>query len=202
MFDIKKRRLQLGLSVAQVAEAVGVAAPTVSRWESGNIQNMKRNHIQALAGVLHVSPLDILEIQDTEEDKPRFVKIPVFSSVSAGNGAFADGNIDSYIEIPQDVAKNGEYFGLIVSGDSMQPEIMDRDIIIVKRNTNPRDGQIVVAIINGDEGFCKRYTRFKNGIGLISSNPAYRSFIYTQKEIENLPVRIIGTVEQLIRKVY
>ena len=197
MFDIKKRRLELGLLINQVADAVGVSAATVSRWESGHIQNMKRNHVEALANVLRVSPYLLLGI---EEKPKRFVPIPVYSSVSAGNGAYADGNIDSYIEIPESLARRGEFFGLVVTGDSMEPEIMNNDIIIVNRTGEPREGQIVVAIVNGDEGFCKRFVRHENGIGLLSTNPAYRPLIFTHKEIESKPVRIVGTVEQLIRR--
>ncbi len=57
---IKTRRLQLGLTMKDVADYVRVSEGTVSRWESGNIANMKRNNIYLLAKILNVSPLVIL----------------------------------------------------------------------------------------------------------------------------------------------
>ena len=57
---IKKRRVELGLTMKEVADAVGVSEATVSRWESGDIANMKRDRIEALAIALDVSPMLIL----------------------------------------------------------------------------------------------------------------------------------------------
>ncbi len=58
--NLRERRLELGLSQAYVAKAVGVSESTISRWESGNIANMKRPYIVAYARALHVSPADII----------------------------------------------------------------------------------------------------------------------------------------------
>ena len=60
---IYNRRIELGLSQSEVAEAVGVSKAAVSRWESGDIANMKRNRIAKLAEVLQVSPLQILGME-------------------------------------------------------------------------------------------------------------------------------------------
>lgn len=57
---IKNRRLVLGLTLKDVAAAVGVSEGTVSRWEAGNITNMKRNRIASLAKVLQIPPSVIM----------------------------------------------------------------------------------------------------------------------------------------------
>lgn len=57
---LKERRLELGLTMKQVAEAVGVSEGTISRWESGEISNMKRSRIAALAKILNMKPSDIV----------------------------------------------------------------------------------------------------------------------------------------------
>lgn len=57
---VKMKRLEYGLTLKQVAERVGVTEATVSRWESGDIENIRRNHIAKLAEVLHISPMAIL----------------------------------------------------------------------------------------------------------------------------------------------
>ena len=61
---LKKRRLELGLTLEEVADAVGVGKSTVRKWEVGLIQNMRRDNIQKLAEALQLSPLDLLEFQE------------------------------------------------------------------------------------------------------------------------------------------
>ena len=68
---IRKRRIELGLMMQDVADAVGVSEATVSRWESGHIDNMRRDKIYALSRVLQVSPLVILGMRDYEEDEDK-----------------------------------------------------------------------------------------------------------------------------------
>ena len=57
---IKDRRLELGLTMKEVAKAVGVSEGTISRWESGEISNMKRSRIASLAKVLKLQPSDLV----------------------------------------------------------------------------------------------------------------------------------------------
>lgn len=60
---IRSRRQELGLTLLDVAKAVGVSEGTVSKWESGHINSMKRNRIYALSQILQISPLAIIGIQ-------------------------------------------------------------------------------------------------------------------------------------------
>ena len=60
---LKIRRKEMGLTLLDVANACGVSEATVSRWESGDIENMRRSKIAAYAKVLHVSPHVILEVE-------------------------------------------------------------------------------------------------------------------------------------------
>lgn len=80
MGDIKKllrdRREQLGLTMKEVAEACGVSEGAVSRWESGDIANMRRSRIVLLAKVLKISPLQILEIENGENEGDVFTASP------------------------------------------------------------------------------------------------------------------------------
>lgn len=69
MIDLKARRLELGLTMAEVAKAIGVSEATVSRYESGNIKNMRRDRIENYSKVLNVSPALFIGIeQETERD--------------------------------------------------------------------------------------------------------------------------------------
>ena len=67
MFSIKERRTELGMTLRELADKVGVSESTVSRWETGNIANMRRNKIEALANALGVSPLKIAWMDDASE---------------------------------------------------------------------------------------------------------------------------------------
>ena len=60
---IKARRLELGLTLEEVGEAVGVGKSTVRKWETGHIQNMRRDRIAMLAKVLQINPSLLIEVQ-------------------------------------------------------------------------------------------------------------------------------------------
>ena len=64
---IRQRREELHLSQLSVAKFVGVSESTVSRWESGNIANMKRNNIARLAKILQLSPIIFIDVNETKE---------------------------------------------------------------------------------------------------------------------------------------
>lgn len=68
---LKRRRADLGLTLAQIAEQMGVAEATVQRWESGNIKSIRHGKIAKLAEILHVSPAEIMGWEDTANtEKP------------------------------------------------------------------------------------------------------------------------------------
>ena len=69
MFDLKQRRIQLGLTMLEVAKLVGVSEATISRYESGNIKNMRRDRIEKYAKALQVSPSEFLNIDDFHSTK-------------------------------------------------------------------------------------------------------------------------------------
>lgn len=62
-FDLKQRRLELKMTLKDVANIVGVGESTVRKWELGIISNMKRDKIELLAKALKVSPLDIMGVK-------------------------------------------------------------------------------------------------------------------------------------------
>ena len=89
---------------------------------------------------------------------------------------------------------SGRYFGLRIKGDSMQPRMVDGDVVIVRCQPDAESGDVVIVQVNGDEATCKRLSKHPSGISLISFNPAYEPFTYTNEQIESLPVTIIGKV--------
>ena len=95
-FNLKKRREELNLSQESVAESIGVTKATVSKWEKGDIANMKRDKIALLAKVLKVSPLSILGLEDVS-DSDR-VMIPILGTIMCGEPILAEENIEGYRE--------------------------------------------------------------------------------------------------------
>ena len=95
------------------------------------------------------------------------------------------------------MAKGGEYFGLKIKGHSMEPRIVNGDTVIVRKQDDAEDGDIVIAIVNGDDGVCKRLKKYTDSIVLVSLNPAYEPMIFTSEEQVSKPVRIIGKVVEL-----
>lgn len=67
---IKSRRQELGLTLEDVAQAVGVGRSTVRKWETGMIKNMGRDKIAALAKVLQISPVELVPMPNSEANRP------------------------------------------------------------------------------------------------------------------------------------
>lgn len=130
-------------------------------------------------------------------DSTNGVRIPVLGRVAAGIPIYAEENIIDWEEIPQEMSKKGEYFGLEIRGHSMEPRIYDGDVVIVHKQPDAESGQIAIVSVNGDDATCKRLVKYENGITLMSFNPSYAPMVFTDKEKENLPLQIWGVVEEV-----
>ena len=110
-------------------------------------------------------------------------------------------NILDTEEISADMLKGGkQYFGLRVKGNSMEPEYLDGDTLILEKVDDCESGDDCVVMVNGNDGTFKRVFKNENGIILQPLNPSYSPIIYTNEQIETLPVRIIGVVVEFRRK--
>lgn len=208
---IYDRRTELGITQKEVADFVGVSEATVSRWESGHIDNMRRDRIAALSKILRLSPLAIMGIDDTDLSSrlpnmvpidARTFRVPIVGRVAAGRPIVADEEIIGYEYIDNKYSKDGhEYFGLRIVGKSMEPTIMDGDIVIVRRQNYVENGEIAIVLIDGEEATAKEVKESADGITLIGHNAAvYTPHFYSAQEVKTLPVQIIGRVVQSIRK--
>ena len=158
---IKILREQLNLTLEQVGNIVGVGKSTVRKWETGEIANMRRDKIAALAKALHTTPaylMDWKEETDKNEPLAKGVTIPVLGYVRAGYPIYAEENIIDYEEISNAMAAKGEFFGLRVCGISMEPQIFEGDIVIVRKQPDIESGEIAVVLVNGSDGTVKKVT--------------------------------------------
>lgn len=135
----------------------------------------------------------------TDELGNPVVSIPLLGTVKAGYDYLAQENWIGNVDISKKLADSGEFFALTVKGDSMFPVLVEDDIVIVKKQEDFENGDIVVAIINGDEATIKKGKKSDNSILLQPLNTSYEPLIFTNEEMKSIPVKIIGIVKQLKR---
>ncbi|MDO4473849.1 MAG: XRE family transcriptional regulator [Eubacteriales bacterium] len=121
-------------------------------------------------------------------------QIPVLGEVAAGQPIFAEEKYIGYEDISEKMAKSGTFFGLKIKGDSMSPRISEGDTVIVRQQEDAESGDVVIVLINGETATCKRLMKYAEGITLLSFNPTYEPMTFSNKEILEKPVKIIGKV--------
>jgi len=105
--------------------------------------------------------------------------IPVLGSIAAGTPIEAIQNEVTRIPLPENIEKNGQFFGLKVSGDSMiEAGINDGDTVIIKKSDTAENGKIVVALIDDHEAMLKRLRRKGKTVALESANRNYETKIF------------------------
>lgn len=195
---IKSRRIEMNYTMKELAEKVGVSEGTISRWESGDISNMRRDKIVSLAKTLRISPAAIMEWDEqVQETKSNSTRIPVLGRVAAGIPIEMVEDVIDWEEIDDATAKLGTIFALSIKGDSMEPRIVSGDVVIVRQQDDAESGDIVIVSVNGDDATCKRLRKYKDGIELVSSNPSYSPIFFSNDEIIAKPVKILGKVIEL-----
>ena len=116
---------------------------------------------------------------DAENSNVENSEIPVLGEIAAGTPVEAIQNEVSRIQLPDNMKKNGEYFGLKVQGDSMiEAGISEGDTVIVKKTDTADNGKIVVALIDDHEAMLKRIRRKGKTIALESANRNYETKIF------------------------
>lgn len=187
-----------GLKQADLVEKTGISKGALSSYISGRY-SPKQNNIYLISKALSVNeawlmgadvPMERIEIKGTKE-------IPVLGRVAAGIPINAITEIIDTEEISEELAKTGDFFALKIKGYSMEPRIVDGDVVIVKQQEDAENGDTVIALVNGDDAVCKRLRKYRDGLELISNNPAYAPMFFDKETIETKPVRIIGKVVEL-----
>ena len=106
-------------------------------------------------------------------------EIPVLGKIAAGTPIEAIQNQVSKVVLPEELSKNGEHFGLKVSGDSMiEAGINDGDTVIVKKADTANNGQIVVALVDDHEAMLKRIRKKGKVVALESANKRFETKIF------------------------
>lgn len=190
---IKFVRKKKPMTQSFLADLLGVDRRTIINWES-NETEPSREMIERLADVLGTSKDYIM--YGTNNIK----KIPVFGKVAAGIPLEAIEEVLDYEEIPAHWGNASEYFALKVFGDSMQPRMYENDVVIVRKQSDVDNGDIAIVLVNGADATIKKILKTLEGITLQPLNFNYSPVFYSKKDIERLPVIILGKVVELRAK--
>lgn len=198
---IAQLREEKGLSQLEFAHKVNINNSVMNRIEKG-IRPIRDDELIAISKCLGVSIDYLLGNAPAKAAQlklaGRGVRIPVLGRVVAGIPIEAVEEILDYEEITPELAATGEFFALKIRGHSMEPRMMEGDVVIVRRQDDVESGDIAIVLVNGNEATVKRVKKQEEGITLIATNTSvYEPHFYSNKEIKNLPVQILGKVVEL-----
>ena len=200
--NIKSRRLELNMTQTDLATKLGYADKSmIAKIEKGAV-DLPQSKILAFADALHITPGDLMRLDGVlnPNTSTKGVKINVLGRVAAGIPIDAIEDIIDTEEITIELARTGSFFGLQIHGNSMEPRMTEGDVVIVRQQEDAESGDIVIATVNGSDATCKRLKEYEKGIALLSTNPSYEPMFFSNLEIEEKPVRIIGKVMELRAK--
>jgi repressor LexA len=164
-------------TVREIGQAVGLASPSTVHAHLANLER---------AGLLKRDPTKPRALELIAREREEEHKLPLLGQVAAGSPLLAEENIEDYLAVPQPLSRGGEEFLLRVKGDSMTGAgILDGDILVVRRQENAENGEIVVALAGEDESASeatvKRFFREGGRVRLQPENdalePIYADFV-------------------------
>ncbi|MEX0825264.1 MAG: transcriptional repressor LexA [Acidimicrobiia bacterium] len=180
-------------SVREIGEAVGLSSPSTVH-----------SHLSALVegGYLRrdATKPRAIEVIDTGGDgelrRAPVRDVPLVGRIAAGSPMLAEEDIEEIFPLPTELVGNEPVIMLRVQGDSMiNAGIFDGDLVVVRRQPDARNGELVAALINGEEATVKRFRREGDRVLLIAENPAYEPIVLTSG------VEIVGKVVAVLRTV-
>jgi repressor LexA len=181
-------------TVREIGEAVGLASPSTVHAHLANLER---------AGLIKRDPTKPRALELRRDPKPETARaddvhrLPLLGEIAAGGPLLAEQNVEEYVAVPEPLARGGEEFLLRVKGDSMiNAGILEGDLVVVRRQQDARNGDIVVALAGADEtadeATVKRFFREKDRIRLQPENDALEP-IYTDY------VEVLGKVTGVFR---
>lgn len=197
----------------ELSEKTGIDKSKISSYMSGRYK-AKQDGVYLLAQALSVNEAWLMGLDVPMKRTPDYllkkigaiplseidtVKIPVLGTVKAGYDYLAEENIVDYIPFKVNGTDKENYYALNVVGDSMEPLFDNGDTVIVHKQDDFDNGDNCVVLINGNEATIKKVYKGTTGIKLEAVNPYYPPRVFTEEEIKELPVRVIGVVERSIR---
>lgn len=191
---LKQRRKELGLTLAQIADLMGVAEATVQRWESGNIKSVRYEKLDRLAEILKVNPSALMGWEETPTlprgaiPVPHTTQVPLIGSIACGVPILADQNVEEMVDLPEQIRAD---FALRCKGESMiNAGIRDGDIVYIREQAEVSNGKIAAVMVGDEEATLKRFRKNGDVVVLMPENPEYEVKTFVGEEIQQL--RILG----------
>jgi len=182
-------------TVREIGQAVGLASPSTVHAHLANLER---------AGLLKRDPtkpraLELVGRDRGRREESKLLSLPLVGDIAAGGPLLAEENVEEYLEVPELLAAGGADFLLRVKGDSMiQAGILDDDYVVVRKQQDARNGDVVVALAgedeSADEATVKRFFREDTRVRLQPENDALEP-IYAPH------VQILGKVIGVFRQV-
>lgn len=198
---IKIERTKKGLSQAALGDLLQITQQAVGKWEK-NLSEPDSDALKKLADIFEIS-VDYLVGRNEKSPSGEGRKgkwINVYGEIAAGIPIEAIEDIIDQEEITADMAAHGEYIALRVKGSSMEPRIMDGDVVIIRLQQEVENSEIAAVFVNGNSVTLKQVKRENEGLWLIPNNSAFKPLFYSKKECAELPVRILGKMVELRAK--
>lgn len=206
MLRLKQLRISRKITQKDFAAILKVPANTYNQWENGK-RTPDNEILMRIADYFDVSIDYLMGRSDTLTEsnaviteQPNIFMIPVFESVSAGFGTYADNYITEYMPMYfSSPSEADESIFVTVKGDSMYPKIEDGDIVLVHKQDDVDSGSIAVVLIDGEDALVKKIVYGDNCIELHSVNPMYQTLRFTGPDMSR--IRVLGMVKKIIKSV-
>lgn len=184
---IHQYKLKTGCTDSELARRCNVSRSTVTRWSSGEIKKVNDDTAEILSQLLGYNITPHLMGMDTT------ILLPILGYAKAGYDLFAEENYLGEEETTLKEKETGDYY-LKITGDSMVGVgIMDGSLVLVRQCDFVESGKIAVIMID-QEVTVKRVIYKKGMLILEAANPNVDSRYFSQQEVKELPVKIIGQV--------
>lgn len=198
-----------GKSRKQICQDLNISYTTFCDWINAN-KYPRIDKIELLAQYFKIEKSDLIEDKksiSTEKhnlkiepfDAKKMVPVPVVGRVAAGYNCFANTDIQGYELVNSESIIDGyDYIWLKVIGDSMEPMLLEDDLVLVRLQSTVDDEDYAVVIVDDEDGLVKQVRIEQNQIVLLSVNPYYPPRIFKNKETQR--VRFVGKVIESKRK--
>ena len=185
-----------------IARDLDIPYTTITSWLKAEFYP-RIDKIEMLANYFEIKKSDLVEKKENNiVSSPSSAVVLVYGTIPAGIPMECIEDVLDTEEIPASMLKGGkQYFGLKVKGNSMFPAYLNGDTVIFEKVDDCESGQDCVVMVNGNDGTFKRVLKNENGIILQPLNSEYEPLVFTNEQINNLPVKIIGIAKEIRRKI-
>ena len=195
---LAKAIAESGIPISRIAQKAEISRAYIYKIinEEKNVSSIT---LEKICNAINIKPSSLYDGEI--EKKQQGIKIPVLGVIPAGIPIEAIEDVLDYEEINEDMAKRGEYFALKVTGNSMLPTIKNGDIVIVRQQDDAESGKICVIMINGFDATLKEIKKENGGIWILPHNSTseFKPTFFTNKDIIEKPVKIIGVAVEIRR---